>query len=51
MMIELKHRGHSMSVQASFPVSYRGQLIGNLIPDLIVDPKVVSCFNDTMSLK
>jgi GxxExxY protein len=53
MMIELKHRGDSISVQASFPVSYRGQLIGNLIPDLIVDdavivdPKVVSCFNDT----
>jgi GxxExxY protein len=53
MMIELKHRGHSISVQASFPVSYRGQLIGTLIPDLIVDdavivdPKVVSCFNDT----
>jgi GxxExxY protein len=53
MMIELKHRGHSISVQASFLVSYRSQLIGNLIPDLIVDhavivdPKVVSCFNDT----
>jgi len=52
-MIELKHRGHRISVQATFPVSYRDQLIGNLIPDLIiddaviVDPKVVSCFNDT----
>src|SRR6266487_8137 len=53
MIIELKHRGHSVSVQSSFPVSYRGELIGNLIPDLIVDdavivdPKVVSCFTDT----
>jgi len=53
MIIELKHRGHSASVQSSFPVSYRGELIGNLIPDLIVDdavivdPKVVSCFSDT----
>jgi GxxExxY protein len=53
MIIELKHRGHSLSVQSSFPVSYRGELIGNLIPDLIVDgavivdPKVVSCFTDT----
>jgi GxxExxY protein len=53
MTIELKHRGHSVSVQSLFPVSYRGELIGNLIPDLIVDdavivdPKVVSCFNDT----
>ena len=53
MIIELKQRGHSLSVQTSFPVSYRGQLSGNLIPDLImddaviVDPKVVSCFTDT----
>src|SRR6266496_9960 len=53
MVIELKHRGHSVSVQSSFPVSYRGELIGNLIPDLIVDdavivdPKVVACFTDT----
>src|SRR5213596_2628655 len=53
MVIELKHRGHNVSVQSSFPVSYRGELIGNLIPDLIVDdavivdPKVVSCFTDT----
>ena len=50
MIIELKHRGHGVSVQSSFPVSYRGELIGNLIPDLIaviVDPKVVSCFTDT----
>jgi GxxExxY protein len=48
--IELKRRGHRLSVQTSFPVFYRGELIGNLIPDLIVDdavivdPKVVSCF-------
>ena len=53
MTIELKHRGHSVSVQSLFPVSYRGELIGNLNPDLIVDdavivdPKVVSCFTDT----
>ena len=53
MIIELKHRGCSVSVQSSYPVSYRGELIGNLVPDLIVDnavivdPKVVSCFTDT----
>jgi GxxExxY protein len=53
MIIELKHGEHSVSAQSSFPVSYRGELIGNLIPDLIVDdavivdPKVVSCFTDT----
>src|SRR5207248_6244393 len=53
MIIELKRRGHDVSIQRSFPVYYRGELIGNLIPDLIVDdavivdPKVVSCFTDT----
>jgi GxxExxY protein len=51
--IEVKQRGHTVSVQSLFPVSYRGELIGNLIPDLIVDdavivdPKVVSSFTDT----
>lgn len=53
MIIELKRGGHYLSIQKSFPVYYRGELIGNLIPDLIVDdavivdPKVVSCFTDT----
>ena len=53
MIIELKRRGHSLSIQRAFPVFYRGELIGNLIPDLIVedaiivDPKVASCFTDT----
>lgn len=53
LIMELKHRGHVVSVQRSFPLSYRGELIGNLIPDLIVDsavivdPKVVSCFTET----
>jgi GxxExxY protein len=53
LVIELKQQGHVISVQRSFPVSYRGELIGNLIPDLIVDnavivdPKVVACFTET----
>ena len=53
MIIELKRTGHRISVQPSFPVHYRGELIGNSIPDLIVDdviivdPKVVSCFTET----
>ena len=53
LIIELKHRGHAISEQRSFPVSYRGELIGNLIPDLIVneavivDAKVVACFTET----
>ena len=53
MIIELKRRGHSLSIQRAFPIFYRGELIGNLIPDLIVDdavivdPKVAACFTDT----
>src|SRR5438093_12102200 len=53
MIIELKRSGHSVSVQTSFPVFYRGELIGSLIPDLIVDnavivdPKVVACFTES----
>jgi GxxExxY protein len=53
MIIELKRCGHIVSVQRSFPVYYGGELIGNLIPDLIindaviVDPKVVACFTET----
>jgi len=51
--IELKRRGLIVSVQHSFPVYYGGELIGNLVPDLIVndavivDPKVVACFTET----
>jgi GxxExxY protein len=37
MIIELKRRGHTLSIQRAFPVFYRGELIGNLIPDLIVE--------------
>jgi GxxExxY protein len=53
MIIELKRGGHHMAIQRSFPVFFRGELIGSLVPDLIVDdavivdPKVVACFTDT----
>ncbi len=53
MAIELRRRGHAVEMQRSFPVFYRGELIGTLIPDLIinssiiVDAKVVSAFNET----
>ena len=53
MVIELRRRGHTVAVQESFPVFYRAELIGTLIPDLIVDnsvivdPKVVTAFNET----
>ena len=53
MIIELKRRGHTLRSKKHSPFSIRGELIGNLIPDLIVDeavmvdPKVVACFTDT----
>src|ERR1700730_14976591 len=53
MGIELRRRGHLVEGQHPFPVFYRGELIGTLIPDLIVDssiivdPKVVSAFSET----
>ena len=37
MVIELRRRGHNVAVQKSHPVFYRGEMIGNLIPDMIVD--------------
>jgi GxxExxY protein len=53
LVMELVSRGHVVEQQKEFQVFYRGILIGSLIPDLIVeglvivDPKVVSAFNDT----
>jgi GxxExxY protein len=51
LVIELQAMGHLVEQQREFPVHYCGQLIGTLIPDLIVDekviadPKVVTAFN------
>jgi GxxExxY protein len=53
LVIELAKRGHQTEQQREYPVHYRGHFIGKLIPDLIVDgkviadPKVVTAFNDT----
>lgn len=53
MAIELRRRGFGVAVQTSFPVFYQAELIGTLIPDLIVDnsiivdPKVVTAFSET----
>ncbi len=53
LVIELRERGHAVEQQREYPVHYRGHFIGKLIPDLIVDgkviadPKVVTAFNDT----
>jgi GxxExxY protein len=53
LVIEFRRRGYAVAVQESFPVFYRAELIGTLVPDLIVnssiivDPKVVSAFSET----
>ena len=53
LVIELRKRGHKVEQQRPFSVYYDGQLIGTLIPDLIVDemviadPKVVTTFTET----
>jgi len=53
LVIELRKRGHKIGQQQQFPVHYDNELIGTLVPDLIVDdlviadPKVVTSFNDT----
>jgi GxxExxY protein len=53
LVIELRKRGHQVDQQKSFSVHYSGELIGSLVPDLIVDsmvvadPKVVEAFNHT----
>jgi GxxExxY protein len=52
LVIELRKRGHAVESQKKFPVFYLNELVGNLIPDLIVDqkvivhPKVVAAFNE-----
>jgi GxxExxY protein len=53
LKIELQARGHRIESQSQYTVYYKGQEIGTLVPDLIVDDavvvdtKVVSGFNDT----
>jgi GxxExxY protein len=53
LVIELQLRGHTVEQQRQYPVHYRAQFIGTLVPDLIVDskviadPKVVTTFTDT----
>lgn len=53
LVIELVSRGHTIEQQREFPVQYRGHFLGKLVPDLIVDgkvivdPKVVTAFNES----
>ncbi len=52
LVIELRERGHEVDQQKRIPVHFKGHLIGTLIPDMIVDnrivvdPKVVTAFNE-----
>jgi GxxExxY protein len=52
LVIELRKRGNAVEQQRRYPVHYDGQLIGTLIPDLvvddavIVDAKVAAAFNE-----
>lgn len=53
LIIELTKQGLVCDQQKQHPVHYDGELIGTLIPDLmvndtvIVDPKIVNAFNET----
>ena len=42
LAIELRKRGHLIDQQREFPVHYDGELIGTLVPDLIVDHLVIA---------
>ena len=42
LVIELVKRGHHVEQQRQFPVHYENQFVGKLIPDLIVDGKVIA---------
>jgi GxxExxY protein len=52
LVLELAAQGFRVEQQREFPVYYRGHFIGKLVPDLIVedkvivDPKVAECFHD-----
>ena len=53
LVIELRKRSHKVDQQKSFPVYYSSELIGTLVPDMIVDglviadPKVTESFTET----
>jgi GxxExxY protein len=53
LVIELQARGHKVDQQKHYPVYFKGQKIGELVPDLlvddlvIVDPKVVAVVSES----
>jgi len=53
LVIEMRRRGHKVDQQKSYPVFYVGELIGTVVPDMIIDdiviadPKVAEAFSET----
>jgi GxxExxY protein len=53
LVLELRALAHQVEQQKIFPVLYRGQTIGSLVPDMIVDgqvivdPKVAEAFHES----
>jgi len=41
LVIELLELGHKVNQQQAFPVTYKNQNVGVLVPDLIVDDQVI----------
>ena len=42
LILELQDRGRAAEQQREFPVYYKGHYIGKLIPDVIVDGKIIA---------
>lgn len=42
LVIELRKRGHRIDQQKKFDVSYEGQVVCTMIPDLLVDDLVIA---------
>jgi GxxExxY protein len=40
LILELQRRGHAVDVQRRFPVFYHSEMIGDLVPDLIIDGRL-----------
>ena len=41
LCVELRHQGIKYSQQTRYPVHYRGELVDEFIPDLVVEQRVV----------
>ena len=41
LVLELQARGHGVEQQRAYPVLYKGDEIGRLIPDMVVDESII----------